>query len=67
MERAERTACVNVSAEDCVITREHGRQVIRYLGEEYSIVGMYFIRGRRERELHYILVQHPVDAQQRTN
>ena len=63
----DRTACVNVSAEDCVVTRERGRQVIRYLGEEYWIIGMYFMRGRSERELHYILLQHPHDAQQRAN
>jgi len=63
----ERPACVNVSAEDCAVACKNGRSFIRYLGEEYYVIGLYFARGLSRRELHYVLVQDPLESHQRTN
>ena len=63
----EHPACVNVGAEDCAFAVERGRPVIRYLGQEYYVIGWYFGRGRDWRELHYILVQSPRVWRQETN
>ncbi len=63
----ERRACVNVAAEDCAVGKEHGCQVIRYLDQEYYVIGWYFGRGRSWRELYYVLVQDPLKLQHRTN
>ena len=34
-----------------------GHWVVRCLGQDYYVIGWYFGRGRRWRELHYILAR----------
>jgi len=50
---------LNARADECsMATVEHGQRVMRYQGEEYVIIGLYFARGHDgHRELFYILRQ----------
>lgn len=50
-------ACVNVPAEACTVIKAPGHWVVRCLGQDYYVIGWYFGRGRRWRELHYILAR----------
>ncbi|MGH2452765.1 MAG: hypothetical protein ACRDF5_03245 [bacterium] len=48
---------LNATAKHCsAVMVERGQRVVRYQGEEYLMVGLYFARGNNgERELFYIL------------
>ncbi len=48
---------LNATAKHCsAVMMERGQRIVRYQGEEYLMVGLYFGRGNNgERELFYIL------------
>lgn len=48
---------LNARADECsTATVEHGQRVLRFQGEEYVIIGLYFARGHNgQRELFYVL------------
>ncbi len=67
--RMDRPSCVNVRSEDCA-AGGHIRSVVRYRGEEYSVIGLYFAHGPKGRlELHYVLstLQERLQLSERTN
>ena len=46
----------NVRADECsTAVTERGHRVVLYRGESYVMVGFYFARHERQRELYYIL------------
>jgi hypothetical protein len=52
----ESFACVNVRSGDCAPVGRPGQRVVRYRGEEYYVIGLYFARDSKGRlELHFIL------------
>lgn len=48
---------LNATAKNCsAVMVERGQRIVRYQGEEYLMVGLYFARSNNgERELFYIL------------
>jgi hypothetical protein len=52
----ESFACVNVRSGDCAPVGRPGQRIVRYQGEEYYVIGLYFARDPSGRlELHFIL------------
>lgn len=56
---------LNATAKHCSALKiERGQRVVRYQGEDYMMVGLYFARGNNgERELFYILRHSNRDGQ----
>lgn len=56
---------LNATAKNCsAVMVERGQRIVRYQGEEYLMVGLYFARGTNgERELFYILRHSDRDGQ----
>jgi hypothetical protein len=65
----DRPSCVNVRSEDCAVVRGYIRSVVRYRGEDYSVIGLYFAHGPKGLELHYVLstLQERLQLSERTN
>lgn len=55
---------LNAHARECsAVFVERGQRFVRYHGEEYLMVGLYFARGQNgERELFYILRSEAPDG-----
>jgi len=56
---------LNAHARECsAVFVERGQRFVRYHGEEYLMVGLYFARGLNgDRELFYILRSARLDGQ----
>jgi len=57
--------CFNARADECSITEtEWGQRIVRYSGEEFVLIGLYFgCNGGDHRELYYILRMSPAYTQ----